>query len=45
MDAPVTVTVEMPPDLVAGEDVSQLGVTLRCLWAIEQVRLRRLGVG
>lgn len=45
MDAPVTVTVEMPPDLVAGEDVSQLGVTLRCLWAVEQVRLRRLGVG
>jgi len=25
MDAPVTVTVEMPPDLVAGEDVFQLG--------------------
>ena len=45
VDAPVTVTVEMPSDLVAGEDVSQLGVTLRCLWAVEQVRLRRLGVG
>jgi predicted HTH domain antitoxin len=45
MDTPVTVKVEMPPDVVAGEDVSQLGVELRRLWAVEQVRRKRLGIG
>lgn len=45
MDTPVTVQVEMPPDLIAGEDVSQLAVELRRLWAVEQVRRKRLGIG
>ena len=45
MDTPVTVKVEMPSDLVAVADVSQLGVELRRLWAVEQVRRKRLGVG
>jgi predicted HTH domain antitoxin len=46
MDAPSTikVKVEMPPGLVADEDVAQLGVELRRLWAVERVRRRRLGV-
>jgi predicted HTH domain antitoxin len=45
MDTPVTVKVEMPPDLIAGEDVSLLGLELRRLWAVEQVRRKRLGIG
>mgnify|MGYP005813157795 CR=1 FL=1 len=41
----VRVQVEIPHDLVGDVDVSQLGVELRRLWAIDQVRQRRLGVG
>ncbi len=41
----VTVTVEIPHELVDADDMPQLGVDLRRLWAIEQVRLRRIGIG
>lgn len=44
-DARVAVKVEIPRDLLGDVEVSQLGVELRRLWAVEQVRRRRLGVG
>ena len=37
--------VEIPGDVLRDVDVSQLGVELRRLWVIEQVRRHRLGVG
>lgn len=44
-DASIRVSVEIPHDLVADVDVSALGLDLRRLWALEQVRQRRLGIG
>lgn len=44
-DTRVTVNVEIPRDLVPDTDVSNLGLELRRLWAVEQVRLQHLGVG
>jgi len=41
----VAVQVELPEDVLRDVDVSELGVELRRLWAIEQVRTHRLGVG
>jgi len=41
----VEVRVEIPRDVLGDVDVSQLGVELRRLWVVEQVRQRRLGVG
>jgi predicted HTH domain antitoxin len=43
--AKVAVEVELPRDVLGDVDVSQLSVELRRLWAVEQVRRRRLGVG
>ena len=43
--AKVAVEVELPRDVVGDVDASQLSVELRRLWAVEQVRRRRLGVG
>ena len=44
-DACIRVSVEIPHDLGADVDVSALGLDLRRLWALEQVRQRRLGIG
>ena len=41
----VAVKVEIPRDVLGDVEISQLGVELRRLWAVEQVRRRRLGVG
>lgn len=38
-------TVEIPRDLVAPADAAHLGANLRFLWAVEQVRPHRLGIG
>ncbi len=37
--------VEIPRDVLGDVELSQLGVELRRLWAVEQVRKRRIGVG
>jgi predicted HTH domain antitoxin len=44
-DACIRVSVEIPQELVGDVDVSSLGLDLRRLWALEQVRQRRLGIG
>lgn len=44
-NASVTVEVELPRDALGDIEVSQLGIDLRRLWAVEQVRRHRLGVG
>ncbi len=44
MNASITVNVELPGDLI-GQDPEKLSSELRQLWAVEQVRRRRLGVG
>jgi predicted HTH domain antitoxin len=44
-DASIRVSVEIPQELVGDVDVSSLGLDLRRLWALEQVRQRRLGIG
>ncbi|HMV66641.1 MAG TPA: UPF0175 family protein [Myxococcota bacterium] len=41
----ITITVELPRDHVGAGDASALGAELRALWAVEQVRLKRVGVG
>lgn len=41
----VVVPVELPRDRVAEEDEVRVGAELRALWAVEQVRRRRCGVG
>jgi predicted HTH domain antitoxin len=43
--AKVAVEVEFPRDVLGDVDASQLSGELRRLWAVEQVRRRRLGVG
>jgi predicted HTH domain antitoxin len=43
--ASVTIEVELPRDRVGDADVAELSAELRVLWAIEQVRKRRCGVG
>lgn len=40
-----TVEVQIPQDRAAQNDQRALGAQLRALWAIEQVRLQRCGVG
>jgi predicted HTH domain antitoxin len=44
---PVTVPVDLPIGEVpsAGGDVRSLASELRALWLVEQVRLRRIGIG
>ena len=44
-EASVAVQVEIPKDVVGDVELSQLGVELRRLWLVEQVRRRRIGVG
>jgi predicted HTH domain antitoxin len=44
-EASVAVQVEIPRDVLGDVEPSQLGVELRRLWAVEQVRKRRIGVG
>lgn len=44
-EASVAVQVEIPRDVLGDVDLSQLGIELRRLWAVEQVRKRRIGVG
>jgi len=44
-DARVAVEVELPRDVLDDSEVPELGSELRRLWAIEQVRRHRLGVG
>lgn len=44
-DASVAVQVEIPRSVLGDVEPSQLSVELRRLWAVEQVRRRRLGVG
>jgi hypothetical protein len=41
----VTVPVDLLRDRVGDTDVAEVGATLRALWAVEQVRLRRCGIG
>lgn len=41
----ITVTVELPRGHVVATDATALGAELRALWAVEQVRLKRVGVG
>ena len=41
----VAVQVDIPQDVLGDVEVSQLGVELRQLWAVDQVRRHRLGVG
>lgn len=41
----VTIAVELPRELVGDADEARLGAELRALWAVEQVRLKRCGVG
>lgn len=41
----VAVEVELPRDALGDVEVSELGIELRRLWAVEQVRRHRLGVG
>lgn len=41
----ITITVELPRDHVVATDATALGAELRALWAVEQVRLKRVGVG
>jgi predicted HTH domain antitoxin len=41
----ITITVELPREHVVAGDASALGAELRALWAVEQVRLKRIGVG
>jgi predicted HTH domain antitoxin len=41
----ITVAVELPRELVGDADETRLGAELRALWAVEQVRLKRCGVG
>lgn len=43
--ASIAVQVEIPREVLGDADPSQLAVELRRLWAVEQVRRRRLGVG
>lgn len=44
-DTNVAVKVDIPRELAGDADALQLGVELRRLWAVEQVRRRHLGVG
>ena len=44
-DSSVAIEVELPRDALGDAEVSQLGIELRRLWAVEQVRRQRLGVG
>ena len=37
--------VDIPRDALGDEDLLQLGVELRQLWAVDQVRRHRLGIG
>ena len=41
----VAVRVELPQEVLGNTDPSELGIELRRLWAVEQVRLQRIGVG
>lgn len=41
----ITVEVQIPSDRDFPPDPKEIGPQLRVLWAIEQVRLRRCGVG
>lgn len=41
----IAVQVEIPRDVLGDDDPTQLGLELRRLWAVEQVRKRRIGVG
>lgn len=43
--APLVVRVEIPGDAMGDVDASQLSVELRRLWAVDQVRQHRLGIG
>lgn len=40
-----SVPVDLPSDVLGGADLATLGTELRRLWAVEQVRRRRFGVG
>jgi predicted HTH domain antitoxin len=44
-EASVAVQVEIPRDSLGDVEPSQLGVELRRLWAVEQVRKRRISIG
>jgi predicted HTH domain antitoxin len=44
-EASIAVQVEIPRDVLGDAEISHLGVELRRLWAVEQVRKRRIGVG
>lgn len=44
-DATLSVQVELPRDAVGDVDATVVGVELRRLWAVEQVRRHRLGIG
>ena len=41
----VAVQVDIPQDALGDTELSQLGAELRRLWAVDQVRRQRLGVG
>jgi predicted HTH domain antitoxin len=44
-EATVAVQVEIPRDVLGDVEASELAVELRQLWAVDQVRRHRLGVG
>lgn len=44
-ESTITIAVELPRDLVGDADEARLGAELRALWAVEQVRQKRCGVG
>jgi predicted HTH domain antitoxin len=43
--ASISVHVELPRDVLGDADPAAIGVELRRLWAVEQVRRHRFGVG
>ena len=45
MPATVIVSVELPRDRVGSEDEARVATELRALWAVEQVRQKKCGVG
>lgn len=45
MSATVTVLVELPLHAVGVANAGALGAELRVLWAVDQVRRKRVGVG
>lgn len=44
-DTTITVHVELPRERTGDADEVELGAELRALWAVEQVRRKRCGVG